>query len=264
MRSAAFSADGARIVTAAGHEAQVFDAETGRELAVLKGHEYDVLNASFSPDGTRIVTGSADSSVRVWDAASFGEIATLKGHNYDVVYAAFSPDGQRILSVGGAQGIVWTRLEPLSLPESVVGLWFSDLGSPEEAMTPEIVRSFCVATPIRIDRDGLVVLFEGWEPEPPHAVFHMRCASDLSCEIFVGEPVQGGELFGEGSLSFSGDAGTLCLAGECRPFPAALHSPGPARSAAAVLRIGGKRASTRRNSSGGKTRPLLAPPLAFP
>ena len=85
-------------------------------------------------------------------------------------------------------------------------------------MTPEIVRSFCVATPIRIDRDGLVVLFEGYDPEPPHAVFHLRCASDLSCEIFSGEPAQGAELFGEGSLSVSGNAGTLCLTGDCRPI----------------------------------------------
>jgi WD40 repeat protein len=218
VRAAAFSADGTRIVTGAGQEAHVFDAETGKEIGVLKGHEGEVLNASFSPDGTRIVTGSYDSSVRVWDPQSSREIAVLKGHSYDITFTAFSPDSQRILSVGGAQGIVWTKLESLSLPESVVGLWFSDLGSPQEAMTPEIVRAFCVATPIRINRDGLVVLFEGYDPEPPHPVFHLRCASDLSCEIFSGEPAQGAELFGEGSLNVSGNTGTLCLTGDCRPI----------------------------------------------
>jgi WD40 repeat protein len=218
VQSAALSADGARIVTGAGTEAHVFDAGTGQEIAVLRGHEYEVLTASFSPDGTRIVTGSADNSLRVWDAGSFNEIAALEGHNYQVEYAAFSPDGQRILSVGGAQGIVWTKVEPLSLPESSVGLWFHDISSPEDPGQTELIRSMCIATPIRIDRDGLVVLFEGYDPEPPHAVFHMRCSSDMSCEMFSGEPVQGAELFGEGSLSFSGDTGTVCLTGDCRPL----------------------------------------------
>ena len=52
----------------------------GRELAVLKGHEYDVNDASFSPDGTRVVTASSDHSIRVWDAGTGAEIAKMTGH----------------------------------------------------------------------------------------------------------------------------------------------------------------------------------------
>ena len=35
-------------------------------------------SAAFSPDGTRIVTASADGTARLWDAASGAEIAVLQ------------------------------------------------------------------------------------------------------------------------------------------------------------------------------------------
>ncbi len=53
---------------------------------------------AFSPDGQRIVTGSADQTAKVWDAASGKELLTLKGHGAQVRSVAFSPDGQRIVT----------------------------------------------------------------------------------------------------------------------------------------------------------------------
>ena len=81
MSSAAFSPDGARIVTASWDKtARIWDAATGKEIAVLRGHENDVTSAAFSPDGTRIVTASRDKTARIWDAATGKEIAVLRGH----------------------------------------------------------------------------------------------------------------------------------------------------------------------------------------
>jgi dipeptidyl aminopeptidase/acylaminoacyl peptidase len=54
--------------------------------------------AAFSPDGSRIVTASYDSTARIWDAASAKEIAVLRGHENAVTSAAFSPDGSRIVT----------------------------------------------------------------------------------------------------------------------------------------------------------------------
>ena len=42
----------------------LWDAETGREIAALKGHEGPVSSAAFSPDGTRVVTASWDKTAR--------------------------------------------------------------------------------------------------------------------------------------------------------------------------------------------------------
>src|SRR5207248_2471555 len=69
VNSAVFSADGSRIVTAsADHTARVWDAASGRSLAVLRGHTSQVTSAAFSGDGTRIVTASDDKTARLWDA----------------------------------------------------------------------------------------------------------------------------------------------------------------------------------------------------
>ena len=47
----------------------------------LGGHDGSVHSAAFSPDGSRIVTASADKTARIWDAASAKEIAVLRGHD---------------------------------------------------------------------------------------------------------------------------------------------------------------------------------------
>jgi WD40 repeat protein len=56
---------------------------------------------AFSPDGTRIVSGSHDKTFKVWDAQTGQETFTLKGHTSAVYCVAFSPDGKRIVSGSG-------------------------------------------------------------------------------------------------------------------------------------------------------------------
>ena len=69
------------MVTASGdNTARIWDAESGKEIAVLKGHAGRVISAAFSADGKRVVTASDDKTARIWDAESGKEIAVLKGH----------------------------------------------------------------------------------------------------------------------------------------------------------------------------------------
>ena len=56
------------------------------------------MAVAFSPDGTRILTGSVDHTAWVWDAATGKTIATLAGHTDWVTAVAFSQDGARILT----------------------------------------------------------------------------------------------------------------------------------------------------------------------
>src|SRR5262249_55630155 len=92
VTSAAFSPDGARIVTAS-WDTGIWDAASAKQIAALRGHDAVVSSAAFSPDGARIVTASWDRTARIWDAASAKEIAVLRGHDDHVLSAAFSPDG---------------------------------------------------------------------------------------------------------------------------------------------------------------------------
>jgi WD40 repeat protein len=69
-----------------------------RELGVLQGHEASVRSASFSPDGTKVVTASFDRSARLWDAASGKQLALLQGHEERVWSVSFSPDGTKVVT----------------------------------------------------------------------------------------------------------------------------------------------------------------------
>ena len=63
-------------------------------------------SVSFSPDGSRIVSGGSDGTVRQWDAESGVEIgAPLEGHEGWVRSVSYSPDGSRIVS-GDSDGTV--------------------------------------------------------------------------------------------------------------------------------------------------------------
>ena len=96
---AAFSSDGARIVTADGRgTARVWRTDGQGEPVVLRGHTAVVTHAAFSSDGVRIVTASLDGTARVWRADGQGESVVLSGHVAAVTHAAFSSDGARIVT----------------------------------------------------------------------------------------------------------------------------------------------------------------------
>jgi WD40 repeat protein len=97
--TAAWSPDGSRMVTASDDgTARLWDAASGKVIAVLQGHAGTVWSAAFSPDGTRIVTASSDRTARLWDAATGMPVAVLEGHEETVSSASFSLDGLRIVT----------------------------------------------------------------------------------------------------------------------------------------------------------------------
>ena len=44
---------------------------SGQEKATLRGHTDGVYSVSFSPDGTTLASGSADSTILLWDMAPY-------------------------------------------------------------------------------------------------------------------------------------------------------------------------------------------------
>jgi WD40 repeat protein len=70
--------------------------ETG--TIILEGHTGTVYSVAFSSDGSRIVSGSYDHTVRIWDTVSGAVQRTLEGHTSAVYSVAFSSNGSRIVS----------------------------------------------------------------------------------------------------------------------------------------------------------------------
>jgi len=60
-------------------------------------HKERVTSVAFSPDGSKLASGSGDNTVKLWDSATGKELAS-SGHTSYVTSVAFSPDGSKLAS----------------------------------------------------------------------------------------------------------------------------------------------------------------------
>jgi WD40 repeat protein len=90
---------------------RVWDAKSGKQLRELQGHTDGVTSVSFSGDGSQIVSGSYDRSVRVWDAKSGKQLRELQGHTNFVTSVSFLRGGNSIVSGSADKSIrMWVNL----------------------------------------------------------------------------------------------------------------------------------------------------------
>jgi len=106
----AFSPDGKRIAACTEGRIVLIDALGGVDILSLRGHDvgWVPLSVTFSPDGSRFVSGGSDKKVNIWNASTGAREMTLTGHTGPVWSVAFKPDGRHIVSGSSDETIkVW-------------------------------------------------------------------------------------------------------------------------------------------------------------
>ena len=119
---------------------QLWDVATRKKLSTLRGHvdaplqplnkpvrplfkNNWVLAVAFSPDGTRLASGSTDMTVRLWDTTGERDSMTLQKHTGPTNALAFSPDGKMLAS---------------GSTDKTVQLWDTTTGDPLATLTGHI------------------------------------------------------------------------------------------------------------------------------
>lgn len=87
------------VVCAGSHDSfdiHVWSVQTGQLLDQLSGHEGPVSSLAFAADGSHVVSGSWDNTVRIWSIFGRSQTSEPLQLQSDVLSVAFRPDGKQI------------------------------------------------------------------------------------------------------------------------------------------------------------------------
>jgi len=77
---------------------KIWDAKTGKLVTNLKGHTRKVFCLAWTADGSTLISGSFDYSIRTWNTTTWQQIHVLTGHTSAVSGIAISPNSPILAS----------------------------------------------------------------------------------------------------------------------------------------------------------------------
>lgn len=188
------------------HEGYFFDLAERKWIGQPLPHEHPTQDAVFSPDSSRLLTISADFSLRQWDANTGAAIGTVLRTPDPVTRAAYSKDGRRIVATTPAKTLEW------------------DAATGEEA-TPKSENPMVILRHLGSEAASAVLSPDGrfWlttkndEPSATQAAYDLRVPSQARLwDATTGLPMsQGFRHFGKIQRAiFSGDGTRIITVGD--------------------------------------------------
>jgi WD40 repeat protein len=128
-----FSPDGKFVVGQSKVQNNSFDlwsSETGKIVQRFQGHNAPVNCIAFSADGKKVISGSADTTLKIWSVENGQLLRTLSGHTGPLSFVAVSSDGKLIASTSADKTVrIWDfsgdPLRKLEDPHGVMTVAFS-------------------------------------------------------------------------------------------------------------------------------------------
>lgn len=127
FNSAVFSPDESKVMTLSDTRVEILNAQTGESEhrldfhKELQGFDIKFKSASFSPDGSNIVTAHANDKPSVWNAQTGALEHTLVGHTREIESIKFSSGGSKIVTASkDGTAKIWNA-QTGSLENTLVG-----------------------------------------------------------------------------------------------------------------------------------------------
>jgi WD40 repeat protein len=100
----------------------ILNVATGAEQRVYRGHSGSIRELIYSPDGTRLLSGALDGTMRLWDTVSAELRDELIGHSTSprvrTVVGVYRPEGDTILSASHDRTLrLWSLESRLTIQE---------------------------------------------------------------------------------------------------------------------------------------------------
>lgn len=121
INSIAWNPHNSQIVAVSNNSIEVWDTQNGKllqridtgHIIRITGRTNIVDSVAWSPQGTFIVGGLHDFTIKIWDALTGRLICTLPGHTSLVNSVAWNPNGTQIASTSYDATIkIWTLIDP--------------------------------------------------------------------------------------------------------------------------------------------------------
>jgi len=146
----------------------------GTVLSIYRKHTGGVRSVAWSPDGTRIASGSDDKTIQVWDVANGDHSLTFSSLDSTVLAVAWSPNGRRIAS---------------GKNDGTIQVWDVSIG--RNVFTYEHAR-----TPYGAPADYAVAAL-AWSPDGSHIASAIFGSPNGLYGLVVWDAVNGGQSFSD-------------------------------------------------------------------